>query len=103
MRKKCYPSRGKIAAVRPFTSANSVATAQTGTKPAYADELKREEMKKAEAQDRLRAELQKQADQLFEAHQWEQAKPVWKRLAEELPHDWTVQLKAAMCHTFGGE
>jgi len=70
-------------------------------KPAYADEIKREENKRLEEKEREIAELRKEADRLFDSQQWKAAQPVFKKLAQELPNDWTSQLKAGCCFTFG--
>lgn len=68
----------------------------------YADELKREEYKLLEKKDKERSELQEKADKLFDAKEFKEALPMFKKLAEDLPKDFWVLAKAGICCTASG-
>jgi hypothetical protein len=68
-------------------------------RPGYVDEAQLSAVTQQQQLMQEMQELKKQADTLFEKHDWLGALPLFTKLAQNLPNDFGVQLKAAVVLT----
>lgn len=75
-------------------------TNSTPLQPIYADEYYQLEQSNFLKRDEEFAIKLKQANSLFEKHEFKQAQPLFEQLAQERETDWEIQIKASCCFTF---